>query len=427
MIIILLQHLGKIIKELHTYEESMDIQKLCIIGGGHAGWWTAGYFEKNFPKMHITLIESDNIPILGVGESTLPQVKIWFDELGINENDWMKKSHATIKYGNTKENWIKKNGYDEFTYYFWQNDNNIFDKLIRNGINKNDLQKEFSKPQGWRDYAYHLDANYAASIVKNYCKKVNHVIADLNELPKGYDLYIDCTGFSRKFITDKTSMKLNKNHYVDSAIVCPIEKIKSDDELMFTKSIARKFGWQFYIPLTSRVGTGYIFSSKHVEDDDAMLEFLQMIDGRKQLIKPRIIKWNPSVLSRPWQNNIVAIGSSAGFVDPLESVALSLTQIGITTLAKCLSKGSESKVYNRLMNKIWNESLDFQSAQYALSRRRDTKFWYDVTIDRDYWSKKLWEKYSTKTNKFNNLFSSGIWAELGTYLDDFKYYRVNIT
>ena len=101
--------------------------KICIIGGGTTGWWAAGYLEKQFPDYDITLIESSDIPIIGVGESTLPQIAQFFEDMGMSEDEWMEKSNAQKKFGNIKSQWNKPGG-DEFAFTFWFNDNNVFDK-----------------------------------------------------------------------------------------------------------------------------------------------------------------------------------------------------------------------------------------------------------------------------------------------------------
>lgn len=418
--------------------------KICIIGGGHAGWWTAGYFEKHLPEYDITLYESSDIPILGVGESTLPQIKTWFDELGIPEETWMNSAGAIKKYGNWKQGWDNPVG-DPFTLRFWYNDGDAFDDLMNKPTSYNYVpgrdrtlkrevfQELFDIPGGWMDYAYHLDANGAADIVKRHCKNVKIVNDTLNDLPEGYDLYIDCTGFSRKFIKDRTEMKISDYHFVDSALVLPLEKEDSDKDTCVTKSIARRYGWQFEVCLEHRVGTGYIYSSRHVHDEDARLEFEHhMIAGRKPYknMKPRLIGWTPMVLENPWSENVVAIGSSAGFVDPLEATALYMTQSGITSLVKCLKRGSSPSAYNKLMRRTWKEGLDFQLAHYALNNRDDTGFWRRMRDGDEYlsnnrqekYSKMLWEKYETKTNKFTTMMPSGLWCQLGVYLDSMKHY-----
>ena len=106
----------------------MNIKDIVIIGGGTSGWWAAGYLEKNFPEFNITLIESDTIPKIGVGESTLPQIRVFFEEMGIAESDWMDRCNAIHKFGNIKQGWVENDA--EFPFTFWYNNNNVFDEWV---------------------------------------------------------------------------------------------------------------------------------------------------------------------------------------------------------------------------------------------------------------------------------------------------------
>ena len=243
--------------------------KICIIGGGTAGWWCAAYMQK-FLDAEITLIESDEIPTSGVGESSLPQIGTFFEELGIPEKEWMDGCNAVHKYGNMKYEWDGV-GKDPFLMTFWQDDpKGRFDKWYqeyKSGIKDKNSHIELYDKDGWRSVAYHLDANLANTVVKDYCKNVNHIIDTLDEMPKGYDLYVDATGFARKFTTDKTEVIWN-HHLVNSAWVCPFElegEINS-----YTQTIARECGWQFIIDLQNRTGSGYVFADKYISDSQAL-------------------------------------------------------------------------------------------------------------------------------------------------------------
>lgn len=396
--------------------------KICIIGGGTTGWWTAGYLENKFPEYDITLIESDKIPPVGVGESTLPQIAAFFEEMGLSEDTWMPKCNAIYKYGNIKQGWDSPDA-PEFAFTFWFNDNDAFSKWYdryKNGeVTKDEINDELYYKGDWGTIAYHLDADKAGEIVHDNCKNVKHIIATLDELPEGYDLYIDCTGFRRQFVPDKTVMDL-PHHFVDGAWVAPFEL---DEELPYTRTIARDHGWQFKIGLTNRVGTGYCFSSTHVSDEDALVEFkeytkdLTPYGGRE----PRLIKWKPDVLQNPWTDNVVAIGLSNGFIDPLESNALFMIQLSITTLAKCLERGASPEAYNRAIRKVWRDNSIYILHHYMLSQRDDTEFWKyykDCDVRRS-----LWENYEAMGNKYTNLYPDAMWANLGLYYNEFTNYK----
>ena len=399
--------------------------KLCIIGGGTTGWWAAGYLEHNFPDWDITLIESSDIPIIGVGESTLPMIKTFFDSFGMDESEWMPKCDAVYKYGNIKQGWDRPDG-EEFPFTFWYNDDKAFDKWYNTyktgAVSKNNINEELYDTDAWRAVAYHLHAEDAGRIVKENCKRVKHVIATLDDLPEGYDLYIDCTGFRRQFVKDKTLADISEYHMVDSAWVCPFAL---DEDVPYTRTIARDHGWQFKIGLTSRVGTGYVYSSKHIDHADALDEFKSYTKDLEpwQDRTPRNITWTPGWLKNPWTDNVVAIGLSQGFIDPLESNALFMIQHGITTLAEVFKRGLGAKAYNRLVNRTWRENSDYILHHYGLSNRDDTAFWREYT-DLDM-SKSLWKFYAKTGNKYTNLYPDAIWASLGLYYDDFKYYEGN--
>lgn len=392
--------------------------KICIIGGGTTGWWTAGYLEKKFPEFDITLIESDTIPIIGVGESTLPQISNFFKEMGMDDAEWMKAANGQYKYGNIKSNW-KVQGDQPFAFTFWQNDGDRFskwkEKYLAGGISKDSLNNEYYRKNEWNAIAYHLDAEKAGIVIKNRCKRVTHIIDTLEELPTGYDLYIDCTGFRRKFVKDHTEIKL-EHHLTNRAWVCPFELQKSDIR-NYTQSIARSAGWQFIIDLSNRIGTGYVFSSEHQTEEDALAEFKKVNEHRTPFMnkEPRLIKWNPGYLANPWSENVVAIGLSNGFIDPLESNALFLTQYSITTLAHCLEKNTKPEVYNRSMRKVWRDNSTYIKCHYMLTERDDTSFWkyykkFNVETE-------IWKNYHRMGNKYTNLYSDAIWAMLGVYFD----------
>tara|TARA_B100000963_G_scaffold89759_1_gene77296 strand:- start:395 stop:1555 length:1161 start_codon:yes stop_codon:yes gene_type:complete len=385
--------------------------KICIVGGGTSGWWCAAYMEK-FLDAEITLIESDNIPIIGVGESSLPQIKTFFDAIGIEEKVWMKECHAVYKYGNIKTGWDKMNG-EPFTFTFWHNDNNKFDKWYHNKTDFNQLYEKGA----WGSVAYHLDAEEASVLIKNHCKNVIHKIDTLTELPKGYDLYVDCTGFSRKFIKDK-SETIFDDHLVNSAWVCPFKQDGNIEN--YTKSIAREYGWQFIIDLQNKVGSGYVFCDKYLTDNEARFYFKEYTKELTPLKEPKLIKWKPNILTNAWCDDVVAVGLSGGFIDPLEANALYMTVYSITSLVECINRNLGQEVYNRNMRKVWKGNSDFILHHYKLTKRYDTEFWrfyrsFDVR-------KSLWDNYRQKNNKRTNLFSDAIWATLGVYFDEFTFY-----
>ena len=137
--------------------------------------------------------------------------------------------------------------------------------------------------------------------------------------------------------------------------------------------------------------------------------------------EPRLLKWRPSVLQNPWSGNVVAIGLSSGFLDPLEANALYMNLFSVQTLARCLEKGYSAKTYNRLVNRIWRQVSDYVITHYSLSQRDDTEFWkYYKDLDA---SKKIWDLYKKNQDEFHVLFGSSLYATLALYYDEFSKYE----
>jgi len=383
--------------------------KICIIGGGTTGWWCASYMQK-FLDADITLIESDEIPVSGVGESTLPQIKTFFDELEIPESEWMKECNAIHKYGNIKYDW-NRIGSKPFYTTFWQNNpKGLFDEWYQAYQDGTLLKEDHVELYNNEYIGYHLDATLINNFMRNYCKDVKHIVDTITDLPQGYDLYVDATGFERRFTKDSEEIELN-HHLVNSAWVYSLEY---DGINPFTKSIARPNGWQFEIDLQNRTGTGYVFSDKFINDDDALDE-LKSWTTRKIITEPKLIKWKPSVLKNAWSDNIVTIGLGQGFIDPLESNGLYMVVYSITLLVKCILKNSSPQAYNRTMLKVHRDNSNYILHHYMLSQRDDTDFWkYYKKFDA---KKSVWDEYFKKTNEYTNLYPDAIWAQLGLYFD----------
>jgi len=392
--------------------------KICIIGGGATGWWAAGYLEKFLPEHDITLIESDTIPKIGVGESTLPQIANFFSSMDIKEEDWMDKANAVRKLGNIKRGW---NTGEDIPFTFWSNEDKKFDTNIKNYINGEVSKLDFINGMNEDNvYAYHLDAEFTSEVVKQNCKNVTHIIGTLGLRPGGYDLYLDCTGFSRRFVLDKT-MITPEHLFVDSAWVCPFD-LPEKYPTQYTQSIARHSGWQFIIDLQHRIGTGYVFSSEHQDVQEAKDYFYEYTKGMTPLRdEPRLIQWDPGYLKNPWTDNVVALGLANGFIDPLESNALFMIQFSITTLVRCLERGLGAEAYNKLMRRVWNDNVKYIQHHYMMSDNTTTEFWkYYKDFD---CSKTVWDNYNKNSSRYTNLYPDSTWATLATYYEEFTHYE----
>lgn len=355
---------------------------IVIVGGGTAGWMAASYLSK-FTNANIRVIESQKIPIIGVGESVTPHVAYFFDELGIDRHEWMKHTAAIYKYANKFVGWKEGKGeaeYFSFTYtspatnFYKDIPQNITleefssstqertsDYLVDMFKNKEiDRFDRFFNPQFHYmennvapfdgnthllnepfSFSQHINAEFAGIYLKDHIaipngvehkfatveqvdytdNTINSVVLDDGEVVTA-DLFVDCTGFHKALINKLDwPEKLYKNNLIDSAWVCQTDYTDVETEAVnYTQSIAEPHGWRFKIGLFHRMGNGYCFSSKHVSDEDALAHFEKQIGPQR--VKPRLIKWTPKRLDIFGKGNVAAVGLSCGFVEPLEANAL---------------------------------------------------------------------------------------------------------
>jgi flavin-dependent dehydrogenase len=386
--------------------------KILIVGGGSAGWMTAATLESQFPNYKISLIESKTISTVGVGESTIGQIVDWMRLLKIEDKDFIKHVDGSYKLsikftdfykkgesfhypfgephlkGNRLENndwWFKKILYPKTPYSDYADCINPLQMAYVNQ-NKFDIN-EVAK-------AYHFDATKFGSWLKNnYCKKIKHIIEDvvsveqdengiksLNNKHKA-DLYIDCTGF-KSLLLDKTLKEPFESYSDilpnDSAWATKIPYKNKEKQLEpFTNCTAIENGWVWNIPLWSRIGTGYVYSSKFVDDETALKEFKNHL-GQEDL-EFKNIKMRVGIHNRLWVKNVVAIGLSAGFIEPLESNGLFSVHEFLMKLVRNLQREKTSQWdkdnFNYQCKHLFREFAEFVALHYALSHRNDTEYW----------------------------------------------------
>ena len=386
--------------------------KILIVGGGSAGWMTAATLESQLPQHKISLIESKNISTVGVGESTIRQIFEWMRMLNIKDEDFLKHVDGIYKLSIKFTDFYKKG--EAFHYPFGGaplEENKAgyndwwFKKIFNPSTPNSDYadciyplqmayvnQNKFDKEQV--EYAYHFDAaKFGIWLRDKYCKKVKHIIDDIVSveqdengivsLNKKYkaDLYIDCTGF-KSLLLDK-SLKEPFESYSDmlpndSAWATKIRyKNKKKELVPYTNCTAIENGWVWNIPLWSRIGTGYVYSSKFVDDDTALKEFKKHL-GQKDL-EFKKIKMRVGVHKRVWVKNVVAIGLSAGFIEPLESNGLFSVHEFLIRLLRNLRREKISQWdrdnFNYQCKHLFKTFAEFVSLHYALSHRDDTPYW----------------------------------------------------
>jgi tryptophan halogenase len=396
---------------------SSAIKNVVIAGGGTAGWMAAAAFGKLLGKtLNITLVESDLIPTVGVGEATIPTLHIFHDLLKIKESDVMKATNATFKLGISFENWkeVNEDYIHSFGYlgqgcwaagfqHFWLKGkqqgiaSEIGDYCPEHVASRRG--KFAVVPNQDRNYAFHLDAGLYAKFLRNIAEEngVKRVEGTINQVSQNNDsgfiesialdngqviegdLFIDCTGFKGLLIEETLHTGFEDwSHWLpcDSAIAVQTKLTKAT--VPYTRSIAHSSGWQWQIPLQNRMGNGIVFCSKHMSDEEAKATLLNNIEG-DLVNEPRVIKYRTGTRRKHWNKNCVAVGLSSGFIEPLESTSIHLIQQSVIRLMQNLpSKAMEQTTLDDFNNKMRFEIdniRDFIILHYHVTQRTDSPFW----------------------------------------------------
>ena len=407
--------------------------RVLVVGGGSAGWITAAYLNAslNTPTQQnalIGLIESDKIGRIGVGEATIPTIKRTLARIGIREKDFMQATDATFKQAIRFDNWAEPGHH----YY------HPFDRLTALNFDYRGLrwlasnrsvkyantvtpQTEFCdeglgpKHAGYPDYqgtiayAYHLDAEKFADSLRDYSKPrgVQHLIDDVVEVEQHEngdiaavktesgkrieaDIFVDCTGFARLLIGKTLGAEYESFAdwlLCDRAVAMrvPYDVKPVDNIRPYTKSTALDSGWVWDIGLRDRRGTGYVYSSQFLSDEQAEADLRAFEGPHCAELPARVLKFATGRIKNPWTRNVVAVGLSAGFLEPLESTGIFFAEEGVDYLAELFPRLGEMDkardMYNRRMNDRYDEAVDFINLHYVLSKRRDTPFWREATSE----------------------------------------------
>ena len=411
------------------------IDTIVIVGGGSAGWMSASTLVNQFPNKKITVIESPNVPIIGVGESTIQGIRNWTNLLGIKDEEFVKYTDASYKLSIRFTNFYKKDS-GSFHYPFSHpyTEKNLagkndwyFKKLFypetplsdyadciypnmalvnQNRITTKNILPNFNFK---RDTAFHFDATkFAIWLRDNYSKPkgVNHILAEVEDivvnddgidyllLDNGEkikaDLFVDCTGF--KSILLSGAMKEPFDSYSEmlpnnSAWAARVPYKDKQKELEpWTDCTAIENGWVWNIPLWSRIGTGYVYSDKFVSDEDALQQFKNYLKSKghnTENLEFKNIKMRVGIHKRLWVKNVCAIGLSAGFIEPLESSGLFTVHEFLLKLVRNLQREYvnqwDKDVFSTSCVSQFREFAEFVAMHYALSHRDDTEYWRSVS------------------------------------------------
>jgi len=404
---------------------NQPVRRVTIVGGGTAGWMTAAVLSRWLSKVEIKLIESDEIGIIGVGEATIPGIRNYVGLAGLDPLKMISETKATFKLGIQFVDWgapgetyihgFGKIGHD----LLWLHPHQLwmaardrvpdaiqpFDYYALNCVAS--LQNKFTfpdrrnpgSPLAHIDYAYHFDASFFAKYLRaeSEAQGVERVEGRIVEVIRnsetGFvekvrltdgrevegDLFVDCSGMRALLIGD--ALGVGYEHWnewliCDRAMAVPCESVSPLTP--YTRSTARKAGWQWRIPLQHRIGNGYVYSSSMISDDEVATTLLDNLDG-KPMADPRPVRFSPGRRLKAWEKNVVAIGLSSGFLEPLESTSIHLIQTGITKLLALFpAQGfSEPDIaeYNRQSQFEYEDVRDFIIAHYKVTRRTDDPFW----------------------------------------------------
>jgi tryptophan halogenase len=398
---------------------SQKIKKVVIAGGGTSGWCTAVALSRQFGTLlDITLIESSEIGTVGVGEATFPTICSFHKIHGIDEQEFLTATRGTIKLAISFENWGRQG--DKYIHPFGSVGNSSWiggfyhywlaakARGYEGEIEELCFERQAAKAHKFAltknpklNYAYHFDASLYARFLRKLSeekgvKRMEGKIVGVNQHPdSGFiesvvlesgaciegDLFIDCTGF-RGFLIEQTLKAGYEDwgHWLRNDSAVALQTGCSGDIPPYTRAIAHGSGWQWKIPLQHRQGTGHVYSSAYISDEDARKTLLDNLDG-DILAELRLLKFKTGRRKQAWVKNCVAIGLASGFIEPLESTSIHLIQMGITRLLQLFPfEGCNEHLirrYNEQSRSEYEETRDFIILHYKATERDDTPYWRD--------------------------------------------------
>ena len=398
-------------------------RRIVVVGGGTAGWMTAAALGRFcLPGMSVTLVESDEIGTVGVGEATIPSIAQFNQSLGIDEAEFLAATGGTYKLGIAFDGWGKPNeayfhafglvgsalGVVPFHHYWLrgrklgiakQLGHYILHTIATAGNRFAHVQRPPGSVLPPLPYAYQFDASLYARFLRAFAetrgvvRQEGKIVAVERDQQNGDvsavllangtrvtgDLFVDCSGFRGLLIEQELEAGFDDwSEWLrcDRAIAVPCTRVEPLTPL--TRVIARKSGWQWRIPLQHRIGNGHVFSSRHMSEDEATAILLANVDG-EAAGDPRTIRFTPGIRRKTWIRNVVAIGLSSGFIEPLESTSIHVIQTGIMRLLEVLPAGEINQAtrddYNARSRFEMERIRDFIIFHYHFNQREGDAFW----------------------------------------------------
>ncbi len=424
------------------------VQHILIVGGGTAGWLTAAFLARTLGTAgggpRVTLVESSDIGIIGVGEGTFPSIRGTLGAIGLDEARFIRECDATFKQGVKFADWARvgeryfhpfnapsqRPGAPELMPYWLLGEANAADGTPRAFADAVSMQQRVADASrapkrasdadwlGPMNYAYHFDAGKFAALLATHAQSlgVARVIATVEqvELKAGghiaavvtrergalsADLYVDCTGFRAALIggaLGSPRKPLDDVLFVDRALALQVPYPAADTTIpSYTISTAHEAGWTWDIGLQRRRGIGYVYSSRHTDDEQAERVLRRYIGPAADGLTPRALKLEVGYRETQWIGNCVAVGLSAGFLEPLESSGIGLIEAAAYMIGYLLPADGNfepaARQFNEAMRARFERVVDFLKLHYALTRRDDSAFWRD-NADPASWTPTLRDK-----------------------------------
>lgn len=409
--------------------------RIVIVGGGTAGWLTAGLLASEYigtAGISVTLVESPEVKTIGVGEGTWPTMRTTLRRIGISECEFLQECDASFKQGTRFHAWRTPSDQDYYYHPFsapagytslnlvpFLNAGAAGNRSFADAVcsqaqicDRGLAPKQETTPEyaGVVNYGYHLNAGKFAALLQRHCTQTLGVIHLLDHVtgvkgPKdgdiesvttarhgdlAGDLFIDCTGFAALLIGDHYGVPFHECHDIlfnDTALAAQVPYASASDAIQSqTNSTAREAGWIWDIGLTSRRGVGYVYSSSHTDEASAektLREYLVATGApNADSVEPRKIPFQSGHREYFWHNNCVAVGLSAGFLEPLEASALVLIELSARMIAEELPANRSvmdvvARRFNESFRYRWDRIIDFLKLHYVLSARNDSAYWGD--------------------------------------------------
>ena len=357
-----------------------NVKSIIVVGGGSAGWMSAAYLS-TLPGVKVTLIESDRIPTIGVGESTIPGFIDFLKDIGLAEQTILDHCSGVRKYGIQHNNWAGSD--DVWWHMFGDNQQDIYEQFC--------LMESGTVPTQRHRYSYHLDATQFASVIKNYSNhNVNHCIDTLNQVETSggkvvalhgtkatytADFFVDCSGWPSIVRSSLGSEYQSHKSLANNFSLCgPGEYLPGEDPLPYTQTYAMDYGWRWRVSLQHRTGNGYAFNRDLISIEDARQEFIAKTPGLqvdKIFEVPILNRYN----QEPWKQNVLALGLSCGFLEPLEATGLFLVHGPVKLLARLMNDPRAAEKYNRVWNSLYKNCAEFLSMFFQGSGCNHTAYW----------------------------------------------------